>query len=212
MEKITYVGLERCDFVYHLANILSLQGSVLVIDNSYNLDLIDAISTTGEREIREWRNIVYVNDVDLMLTDVSDYDYVLVYAGMAFEPSDFEDNIATLIMPDYTKTSIMALSAKMPKEISNPIYIMRDNCTKKFSIKSISQLLNMSPKEITGWINLDANDMGAYVSLTHNHYSNIKAVSSDMNEALRFVAARILDIEGDNKKIERVMKAATKIK
>lgn len=212
MEKITYVGLERCDFVYHLANILSLQGNVLVIDNSFSLDLIDAISTTGEREIREWRNVVYAHDVDLERTDISDYQYVIVYAGMAFESTDFEDNTLTLIMPDYTKTSIMALSDKMPSNISNPVYIMRDNCTKKFSIKSIAQLLNMSPKEITGWINLDANDMGAYVSLTHNHYSNIKSLSNDMLEALKYVASKILGIEGDTKTIERVMKAATKIK
>ena len=212
MKKITYVGLERCDFVYHLANILSLQGNVLVIDNSYNLDLIDAISTTGEREIREWRNIVYVHDVDVERTDLSDYQYVLVYAGMAFEQSDFEGNAFTLVMPDYTKTSIMALADKMPKTISNPIYIMRDNCTKKFTVKSVAQLLNMHPREITGWIDFNPIDMGSYISLTHNHYSNIKSLSDNMMDALRYVTGKVLDIEGDTKTIERVMKAAKKIK
>jgi len=212
MEKITYVGIERCDFVYHLANILSLQGNVLVVDNSFALDLIDAISTTGKREVREWRNIVYAHDVDLKNTDVSDYQYVIVYAGMAFENADFEDNSLTLIMPDYTKPSITALSDRLPDNISNPVYIMRDNCTKKFSIKSIAQLLNMSPKEISGWINLDIHDMGSYVSLTHNHYSNVKSLSNNMLEALKFVASKVLGVEGDTKTIDRVMKAATKIK
>lgn len=211
MKKITYVGLERCDFVYHLANILSLQGTVLVIDNSYNLDLIDAVST-DTREIREWRNIVYAHDINIKETDISAYDYVVIYAGSAFETDDFCDNDMTLIMPDYIHSSLSRLENKMPEDISNPVYIMRDYCNKKFTLKSIAHFLNVNKKEIAGWIPFNTTDMSAYIALTHNHYSNLKNVSEEMLEALSYVVAQIFEIEGDKRKLDRVLKAATKIK
>lgn len=212
MEKITYVGLERCDYIYHLANILSLQGSVLVIDNSYNLDLIDAVSTTGTREIREWRNIVYAYDIDLQLTDVSAYDYVLLYAGMAFEASDFENDTLTLVMPDYTHTALQTLVDKLPSDLSNPIFILRDQCSKKLTNKSIAQMLDIPKKNIVGYIPVNTTDMAAYVTLTHNHYANIRALSEDMYEALNYVIAKLFDVEGDKRKLDRIMKEATKLK
>ena len=210
MTKITYVGLERCDFVYHLALILSLQGSVLVIDNSYNLDLIDAVSTDGTREEREWKNIVFAADVDLSQTDVSDFEYVIVYAGLATKENSIAEDNFTLIMPDF---SSMALNAvKDLGDMANPIYIFRDKCTKKYTAKSLAMLLGINRKEIVGAMNLNSQDMSAYVSLTHNHISNIKNLSDEMVESLKYVVGEVFGISGDYKKINKIIKHAKKVK
>ncbi len=210
MTKITYVGLERCDFVYHLALILSLQGSVLVIDNSYNLDLIDAVSTDGTREMREWKNIVFAADVDLKTTDTSDFEYVLVYAGLATKENSVAEDNFTLIMPDFTKMAIEAV--KDLDDMAKPIYIFRDKCTKKYTAKSLAMLLGINRKDIVGAMNVSAQDLGAYVSLTHNHYSNVKFLSDEMVESLKYVIGEIFGIGNDYKKINKIIKHAKKVK
>lgn len=212
MEKITYVGLERCDFVYHLANILSLHGSVLVADNSYNLDLIDTVSIDGTREPRELRNIIYASDVDIWDTDLSKFDFVIVYAGMAFDEKDFAGNKLVCVMPDYTKQSLERFKdGVLNNSTSDLMIIPRDYCNTKFTTKSLAKYLDIDCKEIIGHIEYNVQDMKSYISLTHNSKANIKSISYDMHDALAFVVSKVLDVT-DSKRIKNLMKDATKIK
>lgn len=213
MKKITYIGLERCDFIYHLATILSLQGNVLINDRSVSLDLIKSVSPYDDLNERvDWRNIVTVKDADTDNSDVSDFEYVIDYVGMNFEEKDFFNNTLTLIMPGFEKYSIKELSEKMPANASNPMFILRDACSKKYTQKSIAALLQVSPKEILGFIPLSATDMGNYIILTHNRAASITNLSPEFIEGLEFVSAKLLEIEGDTRKIKKVFKAAQKIK
>lgn len=208
MTKITYVGAERCDFVYHLSVILSLQGSVLVIDNSYSLDLIDAVSTDGTRDIREWRKITYAKDIDLKKTDVSDFDYVIVYAGLNSSENDTSEDNFTLIMPDFTKKALDA--CKDLPDMAKPIYLFRDLCSKKFTAKSTAVYLDVKRTDILGAIKLVPEDIAAYIALTHNHFCNVKSLSDEMQEALMAVIEIIFNV--DERKAGKIIKAAKKVK
>lgn len=213
MEKIMYIGLERCDFVYHLATILSLQGNVLINDRSETLELIKTLSPYEDLDEQvEWRNMIFVKDKDLNNSDLSEFEYVIDYAGMNFEEKDFYNNTLTLIMPGFSKYDIKELSKKKPANVSNPMIILRDACSKKYTHKSIAVMLDVSPKEILGFIPLSAQDMGNYVALTHNRIASITNLSPEFTEGLEFVSAKILGIEGDTRKIRKVFKAAQKIK
>lgn len=215
MKQIAYVGLDRCDFIYHLANILSLQGTVLVVDNSIGHDLIDSVSVDGTRQMREWRNIVYASDIDVAKSNTESYAFVLVYMGMTFGMEDLEGNDYLLVMPDYTAQSIAKIKDGIPADLlsgEGTMIILRDNCSKRLTQKSVAQYIGIHPKKIVGYIALDRDDMGAYVSLGYNHYCNVKALSQDMIEALKFVSGVILGISDDSKTQAKVMAAATKIK
>lgn len=210
MTKITYVGLERCDFVYHLATLLSLQGRVLVIDNSYGLDLIDTVSTDGTREKKEWKNITYVADVDAQKTDTTPYEYVIVYAGYAVEENNVIDDNFTLVMPDFTKTGL-ELMYNLP-DMAKPIYILRDKATKKFTAKSLAAMMNIEAKDIEGAIPLNTQDISSYYSLTHNHQANVSSLSDDMIEALKYVIGEVFEISGDERRLNKIIKHAKKVK
>ena len=194
MKKITYIGLERCDVVYHLANVLSLQGKVLVVDNSYSADLIRSVSVDGSLGMREWRNVVYMCDVDLKRTDLTEFEYVIDYLGLAFTEDDLLDNDINLIMPDFTLEALTRVK-ELPARINNPIYILRDQCNKKF----------------TAWITLSVSDLASYIALTHNHISNIKTLSNDFVTAISYIASKVFEVE-DEKKMDKIMAAARKIK
>lgn len=215
MKQITYVGLDRCDFVYHLANVLSLQGPVLVIDNSARHDLIDSVSVDGTRQMREWRNVVYAADVDAVKSNTDSYAFVLVYVGMTFGAEDLKDNDYLLVMPDYLSHALSKIKDGIPAELlsgEGTMIILRDYCSKRLTQKSVAQLLGIHPKKIVGYVPLDKDDMGAYVSLSYNHYCNVKALSQDMTEALKYVSGVILGISDDAKTQAKVMAAAAKIK
>ena len=210
MKKITYIGLERCDVVYHLANVLSLQGKVLVVDNSYSADLIRSVSVDGSLGMREWRNVVYMCDVDVKRTDLTEFEYVIDYLGLAFTEDDLLDNDINLIMPDFTLEALTRVK-ELPARINNPIYILRDQCNKKFTAKSVATLLGVHPKEIAGWITLSVSDLASYIALTHNHISNIKTLSNDFVTAISYIASKVFEVE-DEKKMDKIMAAARKIK
>lgn len=213
MEKITYIGLERCDFIFQVAKALSLQGEVLINDRSESLELLKTLSPYEDLSTQvEWRNILIVKDKDLRLSDVSAFTYVIEYVGMNFEEKDFYNNKVTLIMPDFSKYSISKLEKILPVNVSNPIYILRDACSKKYTQKSIATYLSIHPKEITGFIPLSIEDQSSYVTLTHNRNVGLKNLSEEFKEGLEYVIAKIFDIENDARKIKKIIKVVEKIK
>lgn len=209
--RIVYVGAERCDFLYHFINILSTMGDVLVADNSIRCDLFTSLCKDKNENVYEWRNVTYVKCLDITASDTSEYDYVVIYAGMDPAPEYFDPETFVLAMPDYTAQSIEVVD-NIYNELSHcrSLVILRDFCTKKITDKSVATLLTMNPKMIEGHITLTAQDMAAYVALTHNGHQNIKGISGEMLTALTFATARYF--ETDEKKAQKIVAAARKIK
>mgnify|MGYP003329542529 CR=1 FL=1 len=133
MKKITYIGLERCDFIYHLATILSLQGNVLINDRSVSLDLIKSVSPYDDLNERvDWRNIVTVKDADTDNSDVSDFEYVIDYVGMYFEEKDFYNNTLTLM---YCRVYRFSAIIRVAKKVNNTSGSFRKKCPQMHQIQ-----------------------------------------------------------------------------
>lgn len=213
-KRIVYVGLERGDFPYYLATVLSMTGNIIVIDNSHAGDLFRAVNKTDDA-IYESGNITYVRNLDVTASKKSlesDYDIVLIYAGADTDETYFDGSDLTLfVMPDYTKTSLDMI-ASIPYDLSSEdaVIIMRDYCSKKFSEKSISVLFGVTSDRISGKIPLSLQDIAAYISLTHNGKQNIRGLSSDMQEAITYAVAKVKAF--DRKSAAKAVTAAKKMK
>lgn len=194
-KRIIYIGQEKADIVYYLSQILSVQGSVLAADNSFVGDLFSSVNKDESESVCEISNITYARNLDL-LSDVSAFDYVLVYAGRNIsDGSLYADSRATyLIMPDYTKPCLDMLK-KLPINLSsdNVLIITRDICSRKISVKGLAVIAGVSPKRILGTISYSSTDHAAYVSLTHNGEQKVKGTSDNMQMALTFITAQLLD-------------------
>ena len=150
-----------------------------------------------------------------MQWNTDSYAYVLVYVGMEFDEADLEGNDYLLVMPDFSAQSITKIKNGIPAELlsgEGTMIILRDYCSKRLTQKSVAQFMGIHPKKIVGYVTLDRDDVGAYLSLGYNHYCNVKALSQDMTEAIKYVSAVILGISDDSKTQAKVMAAATKIK
>lgn len=213
-KRIVYVGMERGDFAYYLATVLSTTESILVIDNSYAGDLFRAVNKTDDTTY-ESGNVTYVRNLDVAASEKSlesDFDLVLIYAGTNIDDAYFAgSDLTVFVMPDYTKPSL-DMAASIPYDLSseNVVIIMRDYCSKKISEKSVSILFGVTPDKISGKIPLSLQDIAAYVSLTHNGKQNIRGLSDDMQEAITYAVAKVSAL--DRKSAAKALTAAKKMK
>lgn len=213
-KRLIYFGSEKCDFIFYMATVLSIKGSVLVIDNSHKGDLYEVISALQHEPVIEKRGITYVRDVSSK-SNLKDFDYIVVYAGKNVEENEeflqTEDEIMIVAMPDYTSPVLTAISSiSYPLDGDDVVFIMRDRCSKKLSEKNISIILGISPKKIEGVLNLNMKDEAAYVALSHNGFQSIKGVSDDMQTAITFVTSKFFDT--DEKYANKIVAKAKKIK
>ena len=213
-KRIVYVGMERGDFPYYLATVLSTTESILVIDNSYAGDLFRAVNKTDDTTY-ESGNVTYVRNLDVAASEKSlesDFDLVLIYAGTNIDDTYFAgSDLTVFVMPDYTKPSLnMAVSIPYDLSSENVVIIMRDYCSKKISEKSVSILFGVTPDKISGKIPLSLQDIAAYVSLTHNGKQNIRGLSDDMQEAITYAVAKVSAL--DRKSAAKALTAAKKMK
>lgn len=224
-KKIIYAGLEQCDVVYHLATILSLSSNkVVVVDDSIRKDLFMSMTKEEDTNIYEWRNIIFVKNVDLWKSEeMKDADYIIEYAGMNphhefmdriidKEESSEDKKALWLMMPDYTYFGVnVAVKVAMGrKDNDDMLYIPRNFCTKKVTDKSLAILMGVEPSEIAGHIPFDATDMASYVALTHNGHQNIKGISDTMLQAITYIVSQILHV--DEKRAKKAVAKAKKIR
>lgn len=214
-KRIVYVGMERGDFPYYLATVLSTTESILVIDNSYAGDLFRAVNKTDDTTSYESGNVTYVRNLDVSASEKnleSGFDLVLIYAGTNIDETYFAgSDLTVFVMPDYTKPSL-DMAASIPYDLSseNVVIIMRDYCSKKISEKSVSILFGVTPDKISGKIPLSLQDIAAYVSLTHNGKQNIRGLSDYMQEAITYAVAKVSAL--DRKSAAKAVTAAKKMK
>lgn len=197
-KRIVYTGLERCDFIYQLAKIISLKGPVLLVDNSRTQDLFRIIGKESDDEIIERHNMHITRDLDIEQSNTSDYDFVIIYAGLDADKSYYSDDTLALVMPDYTDLCLRAVEKALPSGDTDAVYIMRDFCTKKVTEKGIAQRFGIPRNVIEGKIPFSLGDIAAYTAFTHNGTQNIRALSDTMYSALVFVTAHLFELDEKN--------------
>ena len=172
-------------------------------------EVFDIASKDSEDNVYDWRNIVFVKDMDEAASNFMENDVYLEYRGETVLDSGIEslDDTYHLIMPDYTAKGI-----NLVKEISvegTPFYIFRDMCTKKVTDKSFALDCGLSKEDVLGHIELSGEDMAAYVTWSHNGHQKFDKCSANMQDALAYVTGVILDIKKD-KDIAKTLKLALK--
>ncbi len=198
-KKVIYIGLERCDFIFHLAMSLGSIHHVLVCDNSFKGDMYSSIpfdQSENDDNIISWLDIDFARNISAS-QNVDDYDYILIYAGdrMEEEYISYEDAIF-LIMPQCSHQGLQSIKDMcIPLDNVKHVVIMRDQYSKGMTAKTIGTLLNLRPEEIEGFIPHTLEDFGAYLSLTHTGRQNPKCLSSDMREALVYILTVLEDTD-----------------
>ena len=188
-KKVIYYGLERCDYIYHLASSLGSMHHVLVCDNSFAGDLFTSVSKENS-EVYSWLGMDFARNISVN-QDLDNYDYVVIYAGERMEKEYLSyENAFFLFMPQCSWQGLQSLKeAKMPLDAIKHVIIIRDHFSRSLTAKSIGTLLDIPPSEIVGFISLE--DYGAYLSLTHSGRQNPKCLSADIREALVYILATL---------------------
>lgn len=210
MKKIYYNGIERCDFVYDLALVLSqCAPRVILNDVSQSQDLSKSI-IREEDTTYDWRNILFTKKMNEKKSTFDPNDIYIEYRGKNIVVEDdghVSKDTVHLIMPDYTKKEIEIISTIDPE--GEGIYIMRDYCG-GLSDRDISLACNITADVIAGHIELDANDIALYQALTMNGSQPFYKCSKDMKMALSYVLVKVLGVT--SKEANKLVKTGSKLK
>lgn len=208
MKMITFVGIERCDFVYHVLRVLSLEAPhVVAIDNSYSHDLFKAVlcsdTTDDHQEMIVRSNITYLRDIGYSPDFFNSFDYIVVYDGENIRQEDIDNASFIFAMPDFRKESLLAMKG-LPE---NTEYILRD-AAGKMNERSAAETMGIEAGQVIGSLPHDAGDYGCYLSLMYNGRQKLKGLSEEYIEGLAYVCGRVSD--KDEKEAIQMIKKARK--
>lgn len=192
---ITFSGVEKCDFLYYTAKTLSqTEKTVLVVDNSYRKDMFESVDNYRGAETVERQNIIYIPNVIYSEEFFDNFDYVLIYMGMAIDKKICKKSDLNYVFCDYTPYTIRKIKEQLDEELSNCRIIMRDKATGKISEKAIAHQLEIPIHHILGFIPYDIKDYAAYTALLYNGKQKIAGLTPNFMDALEYITGEILDI------------------
>lgn len=206
-QLISYVGLERCDFVYYLQKLLAgLNKNVLVIDNSESHDLIITIAKFTGDEVIQRKRTIFLKDREIA-GPIEMFDYIIVYHGLNPDADIIAKSDEIICCLTYDKIMLEKIQFAVElAEIDKPCHIIwRDKTSGKISEKNEEARLKLVAKShyITM---LDPEDISMYVSLTHNGSQSLKKAKTEVAAAVSAVACEITGAKpNDIKKIIKNM-------
>ena len=208
MKMITFVGIERCDFAYHVVRTLALEAPhVVAIDNSYSHELFGAVlcaDTVDEKQEMIVRsNITFLRDIGYSPDFFNSFDYIVVYDGENRREEDLVNASFVFAMPDYRKKSLLSMKG-LPE---NTEYILRD-AAGKLNERSAAEIMEVDAGQVIGSLPHDAGDYANYLSLLYNGRQKLKGLSEEYIEGLAYVCGRVMDM--DEKQAIQMIKKARK--
>lgn len=192
---ITFSGVERCDIIYYVAKTISQTGhTVLVVDNSYQKDMYEAVDHSRGAEIVERQNVIFIPNVEYSEDFFNHFDYVLIYMGMAIDEKICKKSDLNYVICDYTPFAIRNIKEKFGEFLSDCHIIIRDKANGKISDKAIANQLGVPYHHILGIIPYDSKDYGNYIALVYNGKQKIAGLTPSFSGVLLWVIGEILDI------------------
>lgn len=191
---ISYVGLERCDFVYYLQKLIAgLNKNVLVIDNSESHDLIITMAKFTGDEVIQRKRTIFLKDRKID-GPIDMFDYIIVYHGLNPDSDVIAKSDDVICCFTYDKIMLEKIKFSVElAEIQKPCHIIwRDKTSGKVSEKNEEARLQLIAKShyITM---LDPSDISMYVSLTHNGSQSLKKAKTELAST---VISVVCDIAG----------------
>lgn len=191
---ISFSGLERCDFAYYIAKTLAAKANVLVIDNSYNADLFDAVDCFIENFAVQKGSITFIKNVAFSRELFDQFDYVVIYQGMNIDKKSMYESDFSFILPDYTPYSLKQFSELEEDLLNKSEIIMRDKVSGKINEKTVLEFLKISKDNLIGFIPYDEKDYSYYISLAYNGRQKIQGLSPNYVDALAYVITKVMDV------------------
>lgn len=192
MKLVSFIGTERCDFVYYLGRILSeISSNVIIIDNSVTHELFRTVlnSLDEEDENRDMvirSNITYLRDIAYSPEFFPTFDYIIVQEGNSCDEDYLEYSDHIIAMPDCKPDTLK----NMPALPENVEYILRDRAG-KVNERSAAAILDIDPERIAGFLEYDAYDYAHYISLLYNGRQKLSGLSEDMIQGLAYITAKV---------------------
>lgn len=212
---VSLCGVERGDFVYYVAALLSMSGkAVLVIDNSYSNDIYGSVSdfdATSEKDYIIKQNITYIKNVSYN-SDVEEiYDYILIWHGMNVQESELMQSEEIYLMPDYTPMTLLALKDKITDRENLKAVLMRDSVlSNKITEKSVAEYLEIPDQKIIGIMVYDAKDYENYLAFLYNGKQKFTSLTPNYNDCIKYVVKEILGT--DKKTVDKLFAKSKKAK
>lgn len=209
MKILTIANSSKCDFAFFMGKILAdAYPNVIVIDNSSNHELFNAVLNPVDEEDKKCEmitrsNVTYLKDVDYSPDFFKTFDYIVVYEGDTVQEGYLKHSDVVVSMPDHKPETLKNIH-KMP---DNCDFIMRDGVP-KININSAAALMDINKERIIGILPYDPEDYSHYLSLLYNGRQHFKGLSDEYMQALTYVTIKLT---GENEKtVEKFIKKERK--
>lgn len=198
MDKvISFSGVERGEFVYYIAAMISKSGkAVMVIDNSFSNDIYGAVSDFTECGTVTKQNIAYVKNACFDKEYVEEFDYVLIWQGMNINMDVILQCDESYLLPNYTPSCMNACKKLFEdKDLITAIFMRDSVMSNKITEKSVAGFLEIPEEKIMGIMTHDSKDYEAYLSFLYNGRHKFKSLTPGYNDCLKTAITLILGEE-----------------
>lgn len=190
-KMISYVGMERCDLIVYLINILRTKKiRTLVIDNSITKDLFLSLKRADEdADYVENGRVIFMRNkrVEEEKTGALEkFDIVLVYHGLNVNKDMTAMSDRIVLQTDYLPQHICEITQNMdmkwlnecPKEKLYLVY--RDKTSGKVAEAQIKRMLGLTSVENEQTILYDEGNYNSYLNYCYNGSQETKGITSEM--------------------------------
>lgn len=197
MNVTVIAGMERCDITYYIARALAKNfrdKTVLVVDNSISKDLFRAVNGGIEDDADdsiERNNIAFMRDIKFSEDFYDQFDFVIIYEGMAIDKEEISLATRTFILPEATPVAMDRI--KMLIDYQDEDVILRD-LTPRAKVKSIASMYGISLDHMIGAIGADSQDYAFYVELLYSGDVKMKNVSPDLRDSLLYILTKVASL------------------
>lgn len=200
---ISFIGLERCDIVYHYIKLLEKTGNEIVaIDNSCSKDFFKAFAKNSDSETFAETGATPVTcNVGYSPDFYNQFDVAVCYHGMNIDKEIVEYSDYVFLCTDYSYACITQLKELM-EGVDKPVtMIYRDKVTKKIAERSVDHAIHCNIKE-RYILPFSDVDYANYITFSHNGIQSRKELSEEYREMLALIIEQTTELgEKEAKKL-----------
>lgn len=192
---ISFIGLERCDIVYHYIKLVEKTGNEIVaIDNSCAKDFFKALAKDSGSEIyAETGNTPVSCNVGYSPDFYNQFDVAVCYHGMNIDKEIVEYSDYVFLCTDYSYACLSQLRELM-EGIDKPVtMIYRDKVTKKISERTVDHTIHCNVKD-RYILPFSDVDYASYITFSHNGIQSQKELSEDYKEMLALMITQTMEV------------------
>lgn len=208
---ISFTGIDHPDVVYFLGKLLSVNSTVLVIDNSERHNLYRDIHAGRGDDIIITGKTAYM--FDTALSDAfSEFDYVIIYHGMKPDADLWKASSKRILMVDSDANNLSDIKTGLQKvSVKDMMDVMFcDLMYSKVTEENIVHILNIGGRTTDNVYNLpfDPDNIEILQMLEYNGKHAVKDITAGMSELLKDLYGTLTGTELKPRDFRKLIKAA----